>query len=498
MIASSLPSESSSSEMGDNHIIPPYNAGAPVPRTLVLCFDGTGDEFDSDNSNVVKFFSLLERDDLSKQMVYYQAGIGTYTSPQLVTPVGQAISKILDKMFAWNLNAHVIAGYEFLMQNYEMGDKICLFGFSRGAYTARALAGMLHKVGLLPPCNHQQVPFAYKMYKRTDEIGWKHSREFKAHFSIAVDIDFIGVWDTVCSVGLIPRRLPFTASNKAIRVFRHALSLDERRAKFEVNHCHYHTVDSTRDLTTVVDNRELTTATGTTVATTPAGTVKNADIAAEKTTEIGTNKSWWKQATKPFHAIHRFMSKKKDLQLIRDEEKFNETQSKLNTDVREVWFAGCHSDVGGGSELNEKAHSLARISLRWMICEIFRTGTGIRFRTELLKEIGLNPDSLQQQAELKVVEQEEREDVKSKIHDQLRIRPWWWILEIVPSRRRNSKKWWKYTPNLGRGRTVLPAPGAEEFYIHRTVRMREEENDLVGGRYKPKATWGRLKPIYTN
>ena len=49
------------------------------------------------------------------------------------------------------------------MQNYEANDKICIFGFSRGAYTARALAGMLHKVGLLPRCNHQQVPFAYAM-----------------------------------------------------------------------------------------------------------------------------------------------------------------------------------------------------------------------------------------------------------------------------------------------------------------------------------------------
>ena len=53
---------------------------------------------------------------------------------------------------------------------------------------------MLHKVGLLPSYNHQQVPFAYKMYTRTDELGWKQSTAFKKAFSIDVDIDFIGVW----------------------------------------------------------------------------------------------------------------------------------------------------------------------------------------------------------------------------------------------------------------------------------------------------------------
>ena len=53
---------------------------------------------------------------------------------------------------------------------------------------------MLYKVGLLPPHNYQQLPFAYKMYKRTDNVGWQQSGEFKTHFSANVVIDFIGVW----------------------------------------------------------------------------------------------------------------------------------------------------------------------------------------------------------------------------------------------------------------------------------------------------------------
>lgn len=76
----------------------------------------------------------------------------------------------------------------------QAGDKICIFGFSRGAYTARSLAGMLHKVGLLPADNHQQVPFAYKMFTRCDKTGWKQSVAFKKAFSINVDIEFVGVW----------------------------------------------------------------------------------------------------------------------------------------------------------------------------------------------------------------------------------------------------------------------------------------------------------------
>ncbi|KAG6884359.1 hypothetical protein C0993_011827 [Termitomyces sp. T159_Od127] len=73
------------------------------------------------------------------------------------------------------------------------------------------------------------------MYSRTDEVGWAQSNTFKKVFSIDVPIEFLGVWDTVSSVGLIPKRLPFTTSNTSIRTFRHAVALDERRANFKAN-----------------------------------------------------------------------------------------------------------------------------------------------------------------------------------------------------------------------------------------------------------------------
>ena len=130
------------------------------------------------------------------------------------------------------------------------GDNICIFGFSRGAFTARALAGMLQKVGLLPQCNLEQLPFAYAMYQKDDEAGRTLSSQFKETFSICVRVKFLGVWyvirptdqssisfasshrDTVDSTGLFPKHLPLSGSNTAIDFFRHALALDERRVKF--------------------------------------------------------------------------------------------------------------------------------------------------------------------------------------------------------------------------------------------------------------------------
>ena len=64
---------------------------------------------------------------------------------------------------------------------------------------------MIHKVGLLPLCNHQQVPFAYKMYTKTDDLGWKQSNAFKKVFSNDVDIEFVGVW--LVYPHLIPKRI---------------------------------------------------------------------------------------------------------------------------------------------------------------------------------------------------------------------------------------------------------------------------------------------------
>ncbi|CAK5282832.1 unnamed protein product [Mycena citricolor] len=454
-------------------------------RTLVLCFDGTGDQFDSDNSNIVQLFSMLPKGDRERQMVYYQAGIGTYTTPEIATPMMSRFSKLLDEMIAWNLHSHVMGGYEFLMQNYSAGDRICIFGFSRGAYTARSLAGMLHKVGLLPACNHQQIPFAYKMYTTTDVKGWKQSNAFKKAFSIDVDIEFIGVWDTVSSVGLIPRRLPFTTSNTIVRTFRHAVSLDERRAKFKPNL--WNRPNDHERLLSVTDQQ------------------------IERHRHGGGN-----------HA-HPHANRGGMRQQMRIERHFSQDRPD-ETDIDEVWFAGCHCDVGGGSVDNETTTNLARIPLRWMVRECFKTNSGILFDADGLRSIGLDPDCLypvvqprpaplpldgakiqsiprsvahthepEQPARdgalsVKSEEELDRADALAPIYDQLSLKWFWWLLELLPLRqhyqRDNDTVWaTSFGMNLGQGRHV-PKQAKNGVRVHRSVKMRMEAG---GGSYTPHA-----------
>ncbi|KAI9437109.1 hypothetical protein BJY52DRAFT_1130131 [Lactarius psammicola] len=397
-------------------------------RTLVLCFDGTGDRFDADNTNIVQFSSFLKKDDMSQQMVYYQSGVGTFTIPQVITPVKAFIQKYVNMAIANHLDAHIMGTILTLrLLSDRTGDKICIFGFSRGAYTARALAGMIHKVGLLPAGNSQEVPFAYRLYTRGDKDGREQSEQFKKAFSIDVGVEFLGVWDTVCSVGLIPRELPFTASNPAVRVFRHALALDERRATFRAN--------------------------------------------------------YWHRGREDDHNDHDMRRGK--------------------TDVREVWFAGSHADVGGGSVPNSTENSLARISLRWMILECFRTRTGIRFGEDALERIGVDtnikggtPDSTCNASglpETAATRGRERNDAMSPIHDQLKKRVIWWLPEVIPLRHRghgleNSKtRRGHHWVNFGRPREIIPMREGEKILVHHSVKLRME-NLMVGGRaYKPRA-----------
>ncbi|KAI0756458.1 hypothetical protein C8Q80DRAFT_1090050 [Daedaleopsis nitida] len=473
---------SSSSETGDHDIIPPSHPA----RTLVLCFDGTGDQFSTENSNIVTLFSLLKKDDRTEQMVYYQPGIGTYLSTQNVSSLKTKVDKLLDEMIAWNLGAHVMGGYEFLMQNYQAGDKICLFGFSRGAYTARALAGMLHKVGLLPTCNHQQVPFAYKMYTRDDDQGWKQSTAFKKAFSIDVDIDFIGVWDTVSSVGIIPHTLPFTQSNTAIRVFRHALALDERRARFKPALYRFVNAHDAKRGTQPGDMPKTDTAWATRKRVQGEGTSRKSQ-----------------------HRYEREFSQ-------------DDPDSDGNTDVLEVWFAGGHADVGGGCVTDDTPHSLARIPLRWMIRECFKTNTGIRFHAELLKRIGLDPAALHPEVRARppalraepshaasvappltqgTEEEHEVRDALSPLFDQLVLAPYWWLLETLPMEERiqgpkpDYKEMKALVMNLGRGRLV--PKHHTPFYVHRSVKTRMEAQGLKEGPYLPRAKYV-VDPIWVD
>ena len=257
------------------------------------------------------------------------------------------------------LGLHVRDAYHFLMHTYKEGDKICIFGFSRGAYTARCLAGMVHKVGLLPPRNIQQIYFAYQFYTDDTAGGWEQSLAFKATFSIDVSVHFLGCFDSVASVGFIPRQLPLssTPSNK-VHYFRHAMALDERRAKFKVSR-HQDT---------------------------DYGTKHNSQTVSEEYEELNESTPGALRARygKLYHPN------------ITDEEyeRLAEAKEPFKTDVLEVWFAGAHCDVGGGAVANEERHKLAQIPLRWMIRQTFECDTGIIFKTKKLAEFGLDVHTL--------------------------------------------------------------------------------------------------------
>ena len=142
---------------------------------------------------------------------------------------------------------HVIAGYKFIMRYYNQGDKIYIFGFSRGAFTARFLARMIATVGLLSRGNEEMVAFAYKSYQDYELGGGRwgtalqaenYMSSFKTTFCRAkVRVHFLGLFDTVNSVGLFD--WPFSRTKYLPSVLetaahvRHAVAIDERRAKFK-------------------------------------------------------------------------------------------------------------------------------------------------------------------------------------------------------------------------------------------------------------------------
>jgi len=149
----------------------------------------------------------------------------------------------MDQGFGTSLDSHVIAGYRFLMRYYTVGDEIYMFGFSRGAFTARFLAALINGIGIMSKGNEELVPFAYKIYQDYElGVGTKASKEqkaimadFKDTFCLGdTNVHFLGLFDTVRSVGTFDtgsRTIP--VSRPFAKFVRHAVAIDERRGKFK-------------------------------------------------------------------------------------------------------------------------------------------------------------------------------------------------------------------------------------------------------------------------
>ena len=207
-----------------------------MANNIVVCCDGTGNEFGSQNSNVIKLYKTLA--DGPDQISYYHPGVGTMGSRNALSVVGKAWTRLIGLAFGYGISDNLADAYQFLMQTYEPDDRIFVFGFSRGAYTARALCGMLHIVGLLTQGNEGLIPYAIRMIKRKT-IDFGVAADFKKTFSRECKTHFVGLWDTVSSVGWVYNAVhfPFTkaTNNPDFNVIRHAISIDERRAFFREN-----------------------------------------------------------------------------------------------------------------------------------------------------------------------------------------------------------------------------------------------------------------------
>ena len=226
-------------------------------RNLVVCLDGTSNEPESGTTNVARTFQVALKDE--GQLAYYDPGVGTMGSRGAVTSVGLKLSRAAGLVGGFGIKDNIEEAYTWLAQRYRAGDRLFIFGFSRGAYTARALTGMLRTVGLLRAGADNLAPYAVKLYAQggkkdpreaEEKAYWKVRRDFNDQFGnpdfpnpfdrSTSQVKFLGVWDTVKTVGWLnwkaqfeQARWPFTRQLSNVAIARHALAIDERRRPYQ-------------------------------------------------------------------------------------------------------------------------------------------------------------------------------------------------------------------------------------------------------------------------
>jgi len=315
-------------------------------RNIVICCDGTGNEISENISNVLKLYRCLRKTDKTepRQLVFYDPGVGTLARPDPWHKLKQDFSAIMGLATGYGLDDNVLAAYAFLVRNWREGDQIYLFGFSRGAYTVRVLAGLIHKIGLITPeqanlagsgliaykqFSSDEAPKLREKYRGRTDAGAAEEAEPPSPFDNAAQfaritsarwptIRFVGVWDTVASV-IVPRadrfywpsleELAWTLQNPSVQTFRQAISIDERRCMFRL-------------------------------------------------------KKW--DAPQTYKPV-----------------RFNDV-GDAPQDILQVWFAGVHSDIGGGYP--EKESGLSKYPLLWMIDEA--TKCDLRFNQANVNQLG--------------------------------------------------------------------------------------------------------------
>jgi uncharacterized protein (DUF2235 family) len=355
-----------------------------MSRNIAIFADGTGNTVGKHDSNVLRLCKMFDIRQRSEQLLIYDPGVGTLTTKAdlertFPTPDGplyieDSIApystnyaiKWLGLGFGLGTERNIKQLYLALAKHYHPGDHVYIFGFSRGAFTARSLAGFIYRCGLLQPGHINAIDDAYDLYRQHFEqaknshdlrIKKRNIDEFKQECSYPCNVRFLGIFDTVKSVGYFrPKNLPHTRHNPIVETVRHALSLDERRSFYAP-----------------------TTWGGLDGDTRPATFVPAC---------------WGSGAN-------------------------NDPPIRWQ-DVKEVWFAGCHSDVGGGYAPD--ASSPADVSLRWMLEEARAHG------------LRLSPDAN--------VSGLARTIIKEHLHNEMTRRGTWIDLGV--------RMWWRCADHLPR------------------------------------------------
>jgi uncharacterized protein (DUF2235 family) len=210
-------------------------------KRIVICADGTWNrpekDLDTDvATNILRLARAIKpvARDAAPQQVFYDWGVGSYYDKVSGGATGKGLHK------------NIKDDYRYIVQNYSPGDEICLFGFSRGAYTVRSLCGLINNCGILKRPDARLIEKAFKHYKRSGKRyspSGERSVEFrKEHSHRSRQIHFVGVWDTVGAMGI-----PFsflglfddkdefydTKIGANVTTARHAIAIDELRKDFE-------------------------------------------------------------------------------------------------------------------------------------------------------------------------------------------------------------------------------------------------------------------------
>src|SRR5262245_7750517 len=194
-----------------------------MSKNIVICCDGTCNDATSDITNVLRIYRSLRRD--AQQLSYYDGGVGTLVDPAAITYFRRFVRRKIDMAIGYSLCANFCKAYRFLASHYMPGDRIYLFGFSRGAYAVRALAGAIHRLRvarheLEPLAEYAWAAYSNHMYDLNEKAMFKADARFGKYFSLddKTRIHFLGVFDTVSSFGWIwnYRTLPNTADNPSV------------------------------------------------------------------------------------------------------------------------------------------------------------------------------------------------------------------------------------------------------------------------------------------